>query len=517
MNGLINLENLILKTRNSLFFTLLCVIFSVLLIGLSACSSNSNHNDTDALVVKTRADEAYLRQEYAKALELYTKSMDLAWRAEDKGLYYRSMSNIAMIHDVLDDPQRAMLYYKTAFEGAKAIKDTQLMNSLIQAMVVCSINAKNVEEAKKLYAIQQSNPINDSINDIYFLLLNKALILKGEKNFSESVDTLKSLLNFIEKHKISNREKSPILIELGESYSRIHQNDSALVYYQKGLDTASSENLDGYIADACEQLTNMYEREGNLEKAFYYSEKCRVIRDSVFNTQRINNALVDFAGIDRVHTTTTINQLNWKVVVLWSVVTVFGLLIIGFVITLIILRINIKKRKSAYLALVNKIKETENKDRLAQELRNRLIELKNQSDTQNEVEEWENEDYLTEPSDTIDIKTQKLLKRIDDIMNNPDFLFNPDFNLNILSREVGSNTKYVSSAINNFYNLNFRQLLNDLRVKEALKRLVNSDATVQDIAIQLGYGSANNFILAFKSIVGMTPAYYRNLSRHNKK
>lgn len=117
-------------------------------------------------------------------------------------------------------------------------------------------------------------------------------------------------------------------------------------------------------------------------------------------------------------------------------------------------------------------------------------------------------------------QADELIKRIADVIGNDEMVFDADFSLARLSLEVGSNTKYVSMVINETYKKNFKTLLNERRIREATRRLRSNekykDATMQTIALSLGYSSATSFIIAFKKIIGMTPAVYKNIKRDSE-
>jgi AraC-like DNA-binding protein len=84
---------------------------------------------------------------------------------------------------------------------------------------------------------------------------------------------------------------------------------------------------------------------------------------------------------------------------------------------------------------------------------------------------------------------------------------------------VNSNTKYVSQIINETYDKNFRTYINEYRVKEARKRLMEEkygNYTIQGIAESVGYKSSTNFILAFKKTTGITPSLYQKLVKTDK-
>lgn len=112
-------------------------------------------------------------------------------------------------------------------------------------------------------------------------------------------------------------------------------------------------------------------------------------------------------------------------------------------------------------------------------------------------------------------KRSALVKDILTVMDRTETISNPDFNLNTLSKMVGSNSKYVSLAIKDTYKKNFKTFLNEYRIREASIRLADKEnygmLTISAIGESVGFTSTNGFIIAFKKIVGMTPSVYKRL------
>lgn len=110
-------------------------------------------------------------------------------------------------------------------------------------------------------------------------------------------------------------------------------------------------------------------------------------------------------------------------------------------------------------------------------------------------------------------KKQKLLGLINEVLNNVSSISDPDFSLQKLAEAVGSNTKYVSQVINEYYNKNFKTLLNEYRLREATRRLNDQEhygnMTIQAIYEEVGYKNAVSFIRAFKRMYGITPSEYQ--------
>ena len=116
-------------------------------------------------------------------------------------------------------------------------------------------------------------------------------------------------------------------------------------------------------------------------------------------------------------------------------------------------------------------------------------------------------------------KRNELVKAILAVMDNTETISNPEFNLNSLSKMVGSNSKYVSLAIKDTYQKNFKTFLNEYRIREASIRLADKEnygmLTISAIGECVGFTSTNGFIIAFKKIVGMTPSVYKRLKEED--
>lgn len=88
----------------------------------------------------------------------------------------------------------------------------------------------------------------------------------------------------------------------------------------------------------------------------------------------------------------------------------------------------------------------------------------------------------------------------------------PTLDLDELARRVGSNTNYVSRALNEGLGLSFSALVNRMRVEEAQQRLAGSD-DILGIALSVGFGSKATFNRVFRASTGCTPSQWRRAQR----
>ena len=87
--------------------------------------------------------------------------------------------------------------------------------------------------------------------------------------------------------------------------------------------------------------------------------------------------------------------------------------------------------------------------------------------------------------------------------------FTQDVTMKDAARDLGYTTGYISHSIEAVKNINFRGLLNSIRIEYARTLLEKTDKKIIDIAIESGFSCERSFHRAFLSIVGVTPGVYR--------
>ena len=111
----------------------------------------------------------------------------------------------------------------------------------------------------------------------------------------------------------------------------------------------------------------------------------------------------------------------------------------------------------------------------------------------------------------------RLFERIKNVMNDIAIICKPDFSLQQLAIQVGSNYKYVSQVVNERYGKSFKQVLNEQRVLEACRILndpnQSAHLTIEAIAANLGFNSRSNFTVTFKRITGISPSDFMKMAK----
>lgn len=107
----------------------------------------------------------------------------------------------------------------------------------------------------------------------------------------------------------------------------------------------------------------------------------------------------------------------------------------------------------------------------------------------------------------------EIARKIKNIMDEKQIFLNPELSLDDMSLELNVHKNYISYVINDTFNINFYNFVNQYRIIEAKKMLSNpkfNKLSIEGIAKSCGYKSRNVFYPIFKKQEGITPLEYKN-------
>lgn len=85
----------------------------------------------------------------------------------------------------------------------------------------------------------------------------------------------------------------------------------------------------------------------------------------------------------------------------------------------------------------------------------------------------------------------------------------PDLTLAKIARKTGVPSKRISAAINQHFQQNISQWINQQRIAYAQQRLLTTHDSVTQIYLEAGFQTKSNFHREFTRVVGMTPTQFR--------
>lgn len=80
-----------------------------------------------------------------------------------------------------------------------------------------------------------------------------------------------------------------------------------------------------------------------------------------------------------------------------------------------------------------------------------------------------------------------------------------------MAEYLGLNKCYFCQLFKKETGKTYSQFLNEIRIEKSKELLKNTDMSILDIALSVGYNNQNYYTMAFKKITGVTPLKYRNL------
>lgn len=484
------------------------------------------------------------KENYSKAFDLYLKGITIAEKNDFGELMAEFYKNMGNIYSVFGDFQQTIEYHKKGLDYARKYGNTSIEIKILMNLAGICCYENRTTEAKIYYDEMMKFAGKDTLIK-YFGYLDKALILTSEKKYDDAVRYFEKSAEYANRNLSDPRYMGSVYGELAKLYEQMGQKDSALHYFHINTIYTKEHNLMYMLIESLKALARLYEQKGDENQSLYYKSCYLAVSDSLFSMDKLNkikNAQFFYEMDKNYRKITSLTaekehkEMQIKNQRRFLIVISAGLVI--FIILLIIVYIHKKKLHHAYKDLFNRNSEILQSDLQIKDLRieyeNKLAEEKerykkleqqakafftSQEPDKNTIENKNEEVKLYSANRLTDEQKENLIKDINKVMENTNEYCDCDFSLERLAALIGSNSRYVSQIINDTYNKNFRAFVNEYRIKEARRRLMNTEQygnyTIKAIAESVGYKSHTSFIDIFKKTTGINPSIYQKLAKES--
>lgn len=399
-------------------------------------------------------------------------------------------------NEALDIYKECFRFYRTKnYRSKKYAKNFQY---IIFGMAKCYKSIKNIDSTTYYNKLGlRETKFTNNMPLHYLFVLNEGANQVLRKNYNAALDSINKALPKIKEYKyIENTMAS--YFYLGKAYDGLGQKENAVKNYLKvdsiysKTNEITTEFMDGYP-----YLIRYYKNIGDKENQLKYISKNMAI-DSVLQKKyrNLNTFLRNEYDIPHLMSEkeNIIKSLKEdKAKSFWG----NSLLVLG-IITVSAFGFYQFRHKKKYRSRFEKImQETAGKD---------FQEKENESTKNNK----------TPISKTDDIGIgeeliEQILKKLNSFEKEKGFL-KPNITVQSLSIVFETNTKYLSKIVNSYRNKSFIQYINDLRIDYALENLKKDSKlrkyTIQALALEFGFNSAESFSSAFYKKSGIKPAYF---------
>ncbi len=411
------------------------------------------------------------QKNYQEALNKFFEALKLYEQTDNFDDIASVYANIGLIYSDLYDTSNAVFYFDKAIYIYDSINNNEELVSVLQNKALMYLYFNRMPQAEKLFF--ESLKISENIN------------------YKLGIFTVKT--------------------NLAGFYSKNNQAQKAVKY---ALESLKIKDLDYPLVNLSQSyfvLANAYFDANHFKEAALYFKKYVQTKDTLFNLD-VHKQIVEIqTKYETERTEAELEIYRQKVLIqdleiqnkkkkFLTAVTISFLTLIFAVIFIILY---IQKQKS-YLALV------EQNIKLAKsDIEKEKLILKTTENKEKDIPKY---------SDTNLNETQKkkLIDNIITLMEEKKYFLNEQFTINDFAKELNSNRNYLSQIINDHFKTNFNNFINEFRVKEARKMLINPDFdnyTIEGIAKSVGFHSKATFNTAFKKFTGVTPSFFKNNSK----
>lgn len=325
----------------------------------------------------------------------------------------------------------------------------------------------------------------------YMFVLNEGANQILKKNYKVAIDSINRALPKLKE--LKNQENVlASYFYYGKAYEGLGKKELALKNYVKvdSIYQINNEILTPEFIDGYQYIINYYKEKGDQENQLKYLKTYLNINNTLQkNYKYLNKSLQKDYDIPHL-----INDKEALIISLKNKTQYYYLGIVTLLLAIIGLLYYQKHTKKIYKQRFEKI--------IAE------IHKKNRNSSKQEVDI--NVQTIKELNIAKEI-VEKIIEQLHLFEHQKGFL-NPKISIQTLADELDTNTKYLSRIVNKYKRKTFVNYINDLRIDYAIKHLQNDNRarkyTLQALALEYGFNTAESFSTAFNKKTGLKPSYF---------
>ncbi len=473
----------------------------------------------------------YRKNNYSEAMNIWLKGLRISQSNNFKHILSQIYTYIGNIYSVHNDYEQSVAFYKKSLEVTQQCSDIEQQNHVLNNLIFSLCYCEKVDEAHIYYEKLRQNASDTCSRYQYDLLMSKAVLLSVEMQPHAAIEYYRKAVQVALSDSLGTQCVGAAYNGMAKIYAHENKLDSALKIFHLNEELARRTGTIDLLAVSLGNLAGMYERTNDVENYNFYKKLHVELNDSIFNQRKFNSLknaqfLYELNCSDEIITQLTEQKYEHEQKIyrqrLLIVSILLGMLLGG--ILLVYIWIQKRHLTTAYNELYNRNQEAIRRE---ENYKNHMLLMRemyesgsNESDIHSpEVEDDEIKNANIGIAISNELRVQ-ILHGIIKVMEKEEEICNNEFNITRLATLIGSNTRYVSQVINDEYGMNFRSLLNECRVKVAMKRISDIENyglyTIKAISESVGYKSQANFIRVFTQYTGIKPSMYQKISRERK-
>ncbi len=456
---------------------------------------------------------------YEKALTYQQKSMEFFRALNNETGLAKTYNNIGIIYEVSGKNDIALEHYYKSLDIWQRIKKRapddpetkRIIAVLYNNLGIVNYNLNKNEKALEYHnkSLKISSEANDK-ESMSLSLHNIGMVHIRFGNYDMALEFLFQSLGLCsetnDKHGIAST-----LNMIANVYSKKEDYKKALKYFNEGLQIAENIQANELIKYAYRGLYLINKETGKCDTALRYLTLYHELNDSIYS-QQSKNKIAELQNkymfekkeqaIKLLEAEQELNIIRLRNSRTWLYILVAGISILFFLLGLIYFQMN--RKKQAIKELVKRNKEIVKSEEFIRE-RLKSEQQKTQIHQKKSMESKYASSTLTEEH------KEELKLLISQTINNKKLYLKSDLTIEMFSKHLKVSRTYISQVINEKFNMNFNAFVNELRIKEARRMLLNESSknlTIEAIGLKLGFRSKASFYTAFKKHTGVTPTIF---------
>lgn len=456
-----------------------------------------------------RASDYWLnRGANLNALQVLMGARDISEAAGTDSLTIGILNNMAYVYMTFQNYEKAAAIFSDAYSLMSQKKNDDAAFRILNNLASVHIMLGDIDNAgKELRSLRKLQPASDEVKRVapYHIMLLEGALLNHAGRYAEGAAHIRKAIASVQDLPEGTILECLALEDLIKSYQGLNLRDSVLTYLVRCEQLAAGLGLPDRQIDALKGLSRYYEQAGDKVRALDCRTKYITLSDSVMNyrefarlsniefvyqSDKYKNEIATLSHEGEIKSRRLRHQL-WVIGVMVLVTLVIGTLL--------------------YVVWRQK--------RNLDESYHTLFRLFQKQSAEHEKEDEKPKDIKYAQSGLKGESAHALGEQLRTLLDDPSVICDPELSLARLSELTGSNSKYVSQAINESFGMNFSALLNERRITIARQKLTdpaNDNLTIAAIAASIGYKNQTSFIASFKKIVGMTPSTFLKIAKEQR-
>jgi AraC-like DNA-binding protein len=288
------------------------------------------------------------------------------------------------------------------------------------------------------------------------------------------------------------------LSKISALYGKLHQYDKAIGYALRAKNLAEEHNLIAAMQEILPLLSAFYSEKQDYKNAFLCLKHYQKLNESnavsslkKMQTEYETDIRVQEAALFKKQKELKDAQIYAQQILI--AVSVTGSVI--FLILFIAIFIRSKQLKESNEMLFKHAQEIIRKEKELQVIKRK---------------EKYSSSLLSEEGN------KQLYNNLLELMEQEKVYLNNKLTIDEVAKKINTNRSYLSQMINDNFKTNFNNFINEYRVKEAQRLLLENDAnnySIEGISLSVGFSSKSTFNSAFKKFTGIRPSEFIRLRK----